>query len=76
MCKREYRREYSDPSGLMQYKKAIISNTEDAKLENGTNYGGFNLVLNEEDLTALQEGRCIAMNLDGEYVAFITYKKN
>ena len=59
---------------LMDGDKTYIHNNEDARNENGKNYGYFDIKLSDEDLYKLQHNFCIAYNLDGEYVVFLTKK--
>lgn len=59
---------------LMKKQKGIITNTKEGREANGFNYGSFELELSKTDIKNLTKGKCLAFNLDGEYVLFITNK--
>ena len=59
---------------LMKKQKNIIDNTVEGRESNGFNYGSFELELSKTDLKNLTNGKCIAYNLDGEYVLFVNCK--
>ena len=59
---------------LMKKQKNIIDNTVEGRESNGFNYGSFELELSKSDIKKLTEGKCIAYNLDGEYVLFVNCK--
>lgn len=52
----------------------IIDNTNNAKKSFGFLYGGIEVTLSDEELTALQNGKCVALTVNDEYVVFLTAK--
>lgn len=60
---------------LMEGDKNYIHNNRNGRKDNGMNYGYFNIHLSNEDFDRLQNNTCIAYNLDGEYVVFLSKKR-
>ena len=55
--------------------RRIIENTEEEKQEYCRHtYGGGEIVLSQEELKALSEGKCLAID-DDEYATFVTLSK-
>lgn len=52
----------------------IIENTREAQAEYGYMWGADEIILTQEMLAALQQGKCIAGN-NGEYVTFVYVEK-
>lgn len=56
---------------LMKEDITIIPNTKEAKKQNGMNYQGYDVYVKPQDLIDLVNNKCLAINIDGEYVVFI-----
>lgn len=55
---------------------SIIENTSEARARYGYAYGADYLIVSKEDIEALNNGKCLACDINaGEYVAFITLEK-
>lgn len=55
---------------------SIIENTDEARAQYGYAYGADFFVISKEDIEALNNGKCLAVDINaGEYVAFITLEK-
>ena len=59
---------------LMKRQKCVLENTNEDREYNGFNYGSFELELSKTDIKNLTKDKCLAFNLDGEYVLFVTNK--
>lgn len=58
----------------MKYK--IIENTKEARDEFGWNYGGEDLKITLEELKEIENGKCLAIDINGgEYSEFISLKE-
>jgi len=57
--------------GIPAESIAIIENTKKARDEFGYAWGGGDTIINEKHLSALKNGKCIAL-FDGEYVTFLS----
>jgi len=55
----------------MTERRAIINNDAVSRMINGMNNGGFNIRLSDEEMRALLEHKCVAINVEGEYVLFL-----
>lgn len=52
-------------------KNKIIENTEEAKEYEDNLYGSFDIFLTDEEINALQKGKCVKTTINDEYVIFI-----
>ena len=55
----------------------IVDGIRDVETNNllfGTRWGQQTFTLNEEHLTALRMGKMLALDIQGEYVAFVQFK--